>query len=746
MKPTLSTAGALQLGRMLGLYGTLGVSAGLVAAAFSFLVEWSQGLLVAGLVIDAEHVLSFPTGARWFNFVVPAVGGLLSGLVCAWLAPEAMGTGTQEVVKAYHHHDGAIRTRVPGVKAVAASLTLGSGGSGGLEGPTGQIAAGIGSILGERFGLRGRERRVLTMAGFAAGIGAVFHAPMAAALFAAEVLYAEMDLEHEVLVPAIIASTVSYGVYGAVYGWHPLIALPDVGVFQGIQLVPYLLLALFLAGAAALFMFMFSVVRQRLGRNAAIPLWARPAIGGLLVGAIGVWIPSAMGTGYGILQTAADAQSAAWVLLVLAGAKAVTACLTAGSGGASGLFAPSLVVGGALGGAFGIVAAWLAPDYGIVPAAFAFVAMGAFFAAVAKAPISTVIMVSEVIGSYRLLVPALWVCTLTWLLTRRFRIIADQAPTRLDAPSQLADMMGAVLHRIPVSEALRESRRRVTVPPDLPLRELVDMFAHTRQAVFPIVKDDKLLGVVDGRQLRRTITEQGVDTLLIANDFQVPAHTVSPKETLFDAISGMTTSGHEELVVVDEATGELIGLISRRDIVTAYHRRMLDRAPNVEASGVFDMRACNLIMAIERGGVLKGIRGETPQETIGLLIAHAELPEGCDKKELLDLLLEREALGSTGVGNGVALPHPHAQELSGIDDPVVIIGLLPKPVEWGAFDGRPVDTVCILLCESGETHLTLLGELARALSDPAVKRLLEERADLSRLLEGVRKATSDTVV
>ena len=730
---------ALHVGRLLAVYGLVGCLAGLAAVGFANLIELGTALFFAEATAGQNFDLTWPSGWRLFVVLIPMVGGLLSGILCAAFAPEAMGTGIDHVVDAYHNRDGDIRARVPVVKAVAASLTLGSGGSGGVEGPIAQIAAGIGSFVARRFGLTGRERRVLMMSGFAAGIGAVFHAPMAAAIFSAEVLYTEMDIEHEVLVPGIIASTVAYGVFGAIHGWAPLFTLPDVSFGHPLQLLAYLALALILAAASIGFISLYRAVSRTIGRARFLPLWARPAVGGLLVGLIGLLIPSALGAGYRIVDTAVMGHAPILILVLLAGAKALTSCLTAGTGGASGLFGPSLVVGGALGGAVGGAAAALFPELGIQPAAFVVVGMAGFFSAVVSAPLSTVIMVAEVVGSYRLIVPALWVCTLAWLLTRRWHLWGDQAATRLDAPANLADMMGGVLHRISVAEAIRDKTERpVTVAPELDLRELVHHFAHSQQSVFPIVRLGKLLGVVDGRQLRRTIGEQGVDTLLIAHDFQVKAETVAPSDTLYTAISRMTASGYDELVVSAEDDPEsLAGLISRREVVTAYHRRMLARAPDASAEARTE-EVCDLPTAIERGGMLLGVGGAHPAEVIGLLVARADLPEECDRKGLLQRLLERETLGSTGVGQGIALPHPHADELRGIDQPVVVIGLLKRPVDWNAYDERPVDIVCVLLSPSGETHLKLLGELARVLSDGEVCALLRQHAPLKKVLRVVR--------
>ena len=757
-------AEARALGRVLALYSLVGVLSGLIAVLFTFAVEWAGELLLlatAGIDPSARawedagtDVLSLPTGARWWVLIVPALGGLASGLLCARFAPEALGPGTAGVIDAYHRRGGLVRRRVPLVKSIASALTIGSGGSAGVEGPIGYVTAGMASVLGGFFKVSPSERRVLLMAGFAAGIGAVFHAPMAASIFAAEVLYRELDIEHEVLVPAILASTMAFGVYGAALGWEPIWLVPPVALSGAAELIPYLFLAVFVAGAGALYVNLNHAVRRRIGQASALPLWARPAIGGLMVGAIGLFVPQAVGTGYGIGQLAIDGSVGIGALLLLAGAKMATSALTASSGGSGGLFAPSLVIGAALGGtvaaATNLLDAHLGTGLHVRPAAFAVVGMAGFFANVVNAPLSTVIMVSELAGDYRLLVPTLWVCAIAWFFNRRLHLHEDQVRSRLEAPGHLADMMDAVLRRISVGDAIRPTRRQpVTVRPDTRLRELVQLFASTAQGVFPIVDADGAMhGVVDGRLLRRTVAEEGIDEVLIADDFHSPALTAHVEDSLYEAVTRMTASGYDEIVVVDsDGQQRVAGILSRREVVTAYHRRMLVTAPSPEVAddGSEPDQAppaaepVDLFSAIERGGVLVGLPVIGRDQALLEIVRVAQLPEGCDRAHLQNLLLEREDLSSTNIGDGVALPHPQTDGMEGLGQPRIVMALLRRAIPWGDPTAPPVQTVCMLLAPSGDTHLRLLGQLARALSDPALRQLLSSQAPPKAILARLRE-------
>lgn len=221
--------------RLLGLSLVVGIIAG--AGAIIFFVACQ---LVFHHTLDAVAGYHPPTPGGeppllgetdkllqpWLLLVVPTVGGILSGFIVYTFAPEAEGHGTDAAISAYHYRQGKIRPRVPLVKIVASAITLGTGGSGGREGPIAQIGAGFGSFLGGVLRLRPAERRILMAAGMGAGVAAIFRAPLAGALFAAEVLYRSPDFESEVIIPAGLASVIAYSTFGLAFGWKPLFSVP----------------------------------------------------------------------------------------------------------------------------------------------------------------------------------------------------------------------------------------------------------------------------------------------------------------------------------------------------------------------------------------------------------------------------------------------------------------------------------------------------------------------------------------
>lgn len=223
----------------------------------------------------------------WLLPVVTTLGGLISGVIVFSLAPEAEGHGTDAAIDAIHHRGGRLRARVPPVKLVSAAITIGSGGSGGREGPAAQISAGFGSLLGQWLHLAPRDRRIAVAAGMGAGIGAIFRAPLGGAVMAAEILYIH-DLEIEALIPSLIASIVGYSVYGAIEGWQPIFgAQPELGFDHPLVLVYYALLGLICGGGGLLYAKTFYGVTA-IFHHLKLPRWLKPALGGLLVGLIGL--------------------------------------------------------------------------------------------------------------------------------------------------------------------------------------------------------------------------------------------------------------------------------------------------------------------------------------------------------------------------------------------------------------------------------------------------------------------------
>ncbi len=544
----------------------------------------------------------------WLLLILPAVGGLLAGVLVHYLAPEARGHGTDAAIQSFHRRRGYIRKRVPIVKFFATILTMGTGGSGGREGPIAQIGAGFGSFLATRLGLDARHRRWMLAAGLGAGVGAIFRAPLAGAIFAAEVLYSSTDLETEVILPAAVSSIVAYSVFTAKYGFEPMFTSRGVfGFSNPLELGPYLVLALVVTAAALLFIKVFYGTEALFQR---FKIWPplKPAIGGFLTGLVGFVLYTqsddprvidVMSTGYGILQDVLSEPAHAigiGVLLMVSLGKILTTSLTIGSGGSAGVFGPSMVIGGALGGAVGQVFHGWMPQIVQHPGAFAVVGMAGFFAAAANTPLSTVIMVSEMTGDYALLVPAVWVCSLAYLASRSWTIYSSQVPSKVFSPAHYGDFAMEIMGHTQIGEVYKKDRKWVVIPTNTPLREITRLTAETRQRVFPVVEDDgRLIGCFHLGELVNALHDDAPDPPHeIAKDLVARTRqTVTPEDTVRAAQRLMANRGVDELVVVDDKDlRRVVGIVSSSDVLLAYNRRMVtierDGSPDAEQTRTTD--------------------------------------------------------------------------------------------------------------------------------------------------------------
>lgn len=563
----------------------VGVVAGLGAVAFYALCQLGQHYFLDGLAgfrpdePFGETPLFSPTSTpfrRYLLILIPAVGGLLAGLIVYTFAPEAEGHGTDSAIDAFHRRQGRIRGRVPFVKGIASAITLGSGGSGGREGPIAQIGASFGSFLAEKLRLSPRDRRILLAAGLGAGIGSIFRAPLAGSLFAAEILYKEPEFETEVVIPAFVTTIVAYSVFGLIIGFEPLFGRSTLTFSHPFELGPYTALAVVVGLASPIYVKCFYGTRRIFSRI-KVPNHFKPAIGGLLTGCVGFFLPETLAFGYGVIQDALRNEIAVGMLVAIAFGKILTTSLSIGSGGSGGVFGPSMVIGGALGGAVGRISHAIAPTLITQPAAFVIVGMAGFFSAASNAPISTIIMVSEMTGNYNLLVPAMWVCAIAYIISRRWSIYENQVPTRADSPAHYGDFVKDVLEEIRVREIFRPDASFRSVGENLTLREFIPIMTAVDQQSFPVVNSkSEIMGVVSIGDVREILVERGLDDLLLVReiaDEDIPSVTLD--DDLATVLRLLTEHEVDTLPVVEsETASRLLGLIRRRDVLASYYEKL----------------------------------------------------------------------------------------------------------------------------------------------------------------------------
>jgi chloride channel protein, CIC family len=451
-----SIRGAGYLPKWFLLGTTIGVIAGLGAVIFylalkytgEFLLGYLGGYHIPTPVGEGNGRGSASFARPWAIPLVTTGGALLSALLVVKLAPEAAGHGTDEAIEAVHTDPRAIRGRAVLVKMVSSALTIGSGGSAGREGPTAQISAGFSSLLTRRLNLSDEDGRIAVALGIGAGIGAIFAAPLGGAVLAASITYRD-DFDYRCLLPGFITSGVAYAVLGSFLGFDPLFGYIDAE-YRFEKAWPLLwFVVIGLVGAAVGYayarVFHASVALTR--RLPGGPV-LKPAVGGLLVGLLGLAIPQVLSSGYGWAQLAADRnalmQIPLWIIVVLPIAKIVATSLSIGTGGSGGLFGPGIVIGAFVGAAIwrlGELAGL--PGVPGAPGIFVVVGMMTCFGSVSRAPLAVMIMVAEMTGSFSVVPGAIISVGIAALLLSRTNVTVYEAQ-RLDRESARAEQLGRV--------------------------------------------------------------------------------------------------------------------------------------------------------------------------------------------------------------------------------------------------------------------------------------------------------------
>jgi len=479
------------------------------------------------------------------------------------------------MIDAFHQRGGYIRKRVPLVKILASAITIGSGGSAGKEGPIAQIGAGFGSFLATVLRLNPRDRRILVLAGAAGGIGAIFHAPLGAALFAPEVLYRKTEFESEAILPCIVSSIVASSVFDQYFGRTALF-FPGPVNFEPVELLPYAIFGVICAGVGYLYVKIFyEVARDRFFRRIKLHKALKPALGGLMLGVIGFWLPPVMDGGYGWVQSALEGKIFWGTMFLLAVMKIVATSCTISSGGSGGVFGPSVFMGAMLGGAFGFMGHQLAPGWVLHPNAFVLVGIGGFFAGVAKVPVSSIIMACEMCASYTLLVPLMLVSTISYLLLGRVSLYEKQVVTRLASPAHMSEFTRGLLDKMKVSEAVKP-RQVTAIPEDMSFDHLVKVISSSPEMYFPVVnREGKMTGIFSLNDVREFMFDNSLNSLIVAKDIAIPnVVRVEWQESLQEALDKMVLLNVDELPVVRvEDPDKIVGMISKRDIISYYHAR-----------------------------------------------------------------------------------------------------------------------------------------------------------------------------
>ncbi|MBN1147503.1 MAG: chloride channel protein [Anaerolineales bacterium] len=574
---------------LLGSAIIIGLGTGMGAVLFIRMIEFVQRLFFQGGASLFEDSLG-----RWLLVIIPALGGLLGGPIIAYFASEAKGHGVPEVMAAIALRGGRIRPRVVLAKIVASALCIGSGGSAGREGPIVQVGAALGSSLGQWMHLSEGRIRNLVACGAAAGIAATFNAPIAGVIFAMEIILGELHMGDlgNVVISSVTAATLAR----VFLGENPAFSIPRYGMKTPWEVLLYAMLGV-LAALAAIFFIRILYWFEDLFDNWKFPSAFKPAVGGLLLGVLGLAYPVALaragasaeqarlglplienmphvfGSGFSTIEQSLLGNLPFGLLFALAFLKPLATSLTLGSGNSGGVFAPALFIGASLGGAFGQLVERIAPGATAGPGAFAAVGMAAVFAGAARAPFTAILIVFEMTDDYRLIVPLMASVIVSLLIAERlhkesiYTLKLTRRGIRLKSGRDV-DIMQAVR----VEEIMM-------VPPgavqeDMPVALLANEFIKTGRHGYPVVDEQgKLSGMVSLRDYNRAIQRQDIihSELTVADIATRHLVTVYPDETVGTALQRMAPRDLSRLpVVARDDPRRLLGVVRRNDIVRAY--------------------------------------------------------------------------------------------------------------------------------------------------------------------------------
>jgi CIC family chloride channel protein len=546
----------------------VGAGAGAGAVLFRYLILWVTELATGHAdYSDAGRVGSsqFPHLGIYFLLLVPAIGGLLYGPLIDRFAKEARGHGVPEVMYAVSARGGRISPKVAIVKSIASAICIGTGGSVGREGPIVQIGSALGSTIGQRLRVPPARMRLLVACGAAGGISATFNAPIAAVFFALELILGDFASESFGMV--VLASVTADVIGRAAFGSHPFLTLPQFHQVAGIEYLFYAVLGLIAAVVGVIFIRVLYGFEDLFDKYWPGPMWLRPATGGVLLGGLLIALPEMYGVGYPILEKSIGGGYSGGFLLLLLLGKLVAVSLTIAIGGSGGVFAPSLFIGAMLGSAYGIGLHDLFPSVSGPAGAYGLIGMGAVFAASSRAPITAVLIIFELTGDYKIVLPLMVAIVLSTIVSRALSKDSIYTLKLSRRGIDLSRHLPSPFELLTVDDAME------TVPEpvheDTMLSDLVARFAQSELEALPVIDSSGAYrGIVTATETEPLIDGGMLNTTAGGLARSVP--TLRIDQSLQEALSVLLAGEQHGVPVVDREGDTIIGWITHRDVLEAY--------------------------------------------------------------------------------------------------------------------------------------------------------------------------------
>ncbi|MFA5354693.1 MAG: chloride channel protein, partial [Thermodesulfovibrionales bacterium] len=556
---------------------------GILAGCANILFRTTLDLVNETIFIRGQELLQISRGGSYKALLplLPMTGALLLIPFSLLFPGEVNGYGFSRFLENVHLKGGVMKVRNIFLKIIGPALTIGSGGSAGVEGPIAVIGGTVGSTVGQLFAVSGSRIKVLIAAGAAGAIAATFNAPIAGIMFAMEIVLLS-SYELSSFSAIVISSGVATVLSRSHYGSTPAFAVPQYDLRSPLEIPLYIILGVIVGVLAVVYIRLFYRISDEFQSLQRHPL-LKPVTGAFLVGTMGIFLPHTMGNGYEFIEDALSGKIIFPVIFVLIFVKMIATSITLGSGGAGGVFAPSLFIGAMTGGSFGSLVHALFPSATASPGAYATVGIGAFLAAATHAPLTGIFLLFEMTGNYKIIVPVMFASIIGVLVSRK--LSPDSIDTfdlarrgiRLHEGKEMK-----VMGRVKVSEIMRGYP--VTVGRETSLRVVVDTMIKNERFYLPVMDHDGLLrGIVSFQDVRPILFLEKVKDLVMAGEIATEELIVLfPEHDLNEAMKRFSLKDIDEIPVVDAAAPrKLIGMVSRGDVISAYNREILKEGESV---------------------------------------------------------------------------------------------------------------------------------------------------------------------
>lgn len=552
----------------------VGLAGGFGAVGFRYLIIFFQSISYGSGASLLDVVKEVP----WYSRVwIPALGGLVVGPLVYFLAREAKGHGVPEVMEAVAIKGGVIRKRIVLIKSMASAVCIGTGGSVGREGPIVQIGSAIGSTIGQLFKVSGDRMRTLVGCGAAAGIAATFNAPIAGSMFALEIILGDFGLA--TFSPIVISSVTATAISRHFLGDMPAFIVPAYELVSAWEFPIYAVLGLFCALIAVTFIRVLYRLEDTFDAI-KFPEYLKAAVGGLIIGVMALLFPHILGVGYGAIDLSLSQMIPWWFMFLLILCKILATSITIGSGGSGGIFAPSLFLGAMTGGFFGMVIHHVFPGATASPGAYSVVGMGAVVSATTHGPLTAILMLFEMTGDYKIILPLMITCIISTLAGSR---LLKESIYTLKLIRRGVDIRAGkevnVLKSIPVKDVMNPDVE--TLPENLSMEKLFGRISKSNHNSFPVLNEkSELTGILSFIDYSNAVFDENLKYLVVVKELATQnVVTISLDGNLYDALEKITLKDYSILpVVFPDNPKQMAGIITRRDIIGAYNKALIKKS------------------------------------------------------------------------------------------------------------------------------------------------------------------------